>query len=737
MSKKFTFVYIILLFFTFTAFGQSGAKDIPVTGDWEPAGVLYSDDNVSVEIEFKLSKEGCDSTGLGNSNHLFRYIVTGLKKPLGVDKYVTFKIVYQDCFGRLICKTNNLNIGNKKKNDVWDGVQPLSDTNSDNFFRGQKLVVPFMEVRTSFERDPSKDSECYKKTVTIPQGAKTKKNTSTNPNEVEKKLEPNPQVTSNPLSTPPSKTTQISRSKKSDLRIKGPQGEVVKGQKIRLELSDPGDNEWNWYEESCNGALLKTGSSFLDIIVVESTTFYAKPIVKNSNREICLNYYIFVDSLSSLSVPPSEIIASKNGVICKGDTAKMYQIGGILGTDAQWEWFEKGGNTPIFTGDTLKVVPNQNMTYSVRAKGKFNVTEMVDVSLVVNDYDFPNRKIIFSLDAKVCPNQPIKINLSGGNSKFSSLELEWSNVKGELLHKGSTPFIYSSPISNEIYATYRGCAEEKIYSKSYEVTTGSKPPNIVKLSRNDNLYEIKLQDEKLMDGSSWNLYYKENDGFKKIGSFKENSFNFNSSKKEFYMRAEGNCDTTEFFKINSEKKINKRSFYVVPGISLFPGTPKLSEKTFSLAFGELTENGGWYILAKSDISNDIYDYKTNNTALTDFSGSSTYYYTYNSKVLTNRQSLVVGLHKKIGNGFFFNLGAGYGKRDLLWGVDVKTIQTGGIFKNSLALNTIASNSGVEVNTGFTIKGGPLAIRFDVNVLGQGFSTNSVFAEASIGVGFAF
>lgn len=725
--------FIFLILITYHRVSAQNEKNIPVTGDWESAGTIFQDENVEVELEFKLSKESCDSSSFGNSNHLFRYLITGLKKPLGIDKYLTFKIVYQDCFGRLICKTNNLNIGVKKKNDVWDGVQPISDPNFDNFFRGSKLIIPFMEVRTGFQKDASKDSECYKKTVTIPSGARTKKqqvsdqvNVVKNQVPVSTTLESNTTVSTNAL--------PVSKSRKADLRIKGPQGNIVKGQKIRLELSDPGDNEWNWYEDSCNGTLLKTGSSFLDIIVLESTTFYAKPIVKISNKDICLNYHIFVDSTASLSVAPANIVVNNKGTVCKGDTAKLYPIGGSLGTDAAWYWYEKGKSDPLFIGDTLKFVPDKKVSIILKAKGKYNETEGVESTITVQDFDFANRKIVLYPDNAVCSNYPVTFKMEGPDAPIP-MTWEWSTDKNVLLSIGTGGIIFSAPITTEIYATYRGCSDPKIYSKTYEVNAGSTLPTSYKVKQLGYNYLVNLKDNNLSNGSSWVLY---NESKKKIKSFTESQFTVDLANNKYLLRAEGSCDTTEYFNLEvSETKKEVNKFYVNFGLSVYPSSPSLMEKTYVGTVGVLTSNGGWYFTVKNDAKTDDAEYTTNNVNLTNFPASLNSYYLYNGEVITNRLSAMFGLHKKISSGFYWNVGAGYGKRDVIWGINIKSMANGSFISKAYALNQVVSSSGLELGTGFTISVAPINFRVDVSMLSKNFKADNMLSELTFGIGLTF
>lgn len=161
------FLWVFILVFSLPVRGQE-LSDIPVSGEWENAGTLYENDELSIEIDYKLSQLACDKSEFGISNHLYRYRITAKKSTkLVEDKFLSFVLIFQDCQGVAICKTVNVNIGIKRKSDVWDGIQPLSDPNGDNSFRGMKLLVPFSDVKISKQRNAAKDGECNAKVAPL------------------------------------------------------------------------------------------------------------------------------------------------------------------------------------------------------------------------------------------------------------------------------------------------------------------------------------------------------------------------------------------------------------------------------------------------------------------------------------------------------------------------------------------------------------------------------------------
>lgn len=169
--------------------------DIPITGDWESAGSLYENEELIVEVDYKLSLLACDSKSeFGNSNHLYRFRITSKKPTKQIeDKFLSFILIFQDCQGVVICKTANVNIGIRRKNDVWDGVQPLADPNGDNSFVGKKLLVPFGEVRISKQKNSTKDGECYAKVAHLLEKKKVEEKPAP-PKEPEKEDVENPMI---------------------------------------------------------------------------------------------------------------------------------------------------------------------------------------------------------------------------------------------------------------------------------------------------------------------------------------------------------------------------------------------------------------------------------------------------------------------------------------------------------------------------------------------------------------
>ena len=267
MRFKTFYLLFSLLFISIKSYSQEPSKSIPVTGDWESGGYIVENAEMNVEIEYKLQKESCDPGGFGNANHQFRFKIEAKKKPIGDDRFLSFKLMFEDCFGVKICKTVNLNIGVRQKNDKWDGIQPLADPNGDNSFTARKLLIPFYDANIRWFKDPTKDSECDG-LGKIPEKfvAKPKTPQAQEPIKIEEKIKE--AVKWVPVYELPKKIEM-----KSDKLYCV--GALVKffpvGGKLDSLL------KYQWTKSTCNGEVVYEGDT-LEVMPTESSLYYLKII---------------------------------------------------------------------------------------------------------------------------------------------------------------------------------------------------------------------------------------------------------------------------------------------------------------------------------------------------------------------------------------------------------------------------------------------------------------------------
>lgn len=733
INKGLLFLFILLMSFISNSLYSQKISDIALTDDWEEGGTLFENADLSVDIEFKLTRIVCDSTSFNSGNNLFRFKIAQKRTPLGVDKFLAFKIIYQDCFNRYICKTINLNIGAKRRSDVWDGVQPLADLNSDNSFRGKKLIVAFMDVKVRPDRDPTKDSECDQNV--LPKELQTSK------------VATKPQIIDNELSDQERARIQaaskaVQRPRKAGLKIKGPNGIIVKGQKIKLEISDPLETDWNWFLEDCNGALIKSSSNFIEVSPYEETTYFAKPIVNNSNVELCLSYRVVVDTLGEVSKPASDIIASNNGKLCKGETIKMYTIGGKLGTNASWQWFVDGcSGTPIFEGDTLLASPEINYTYFVRASGKFNVTDCITRKITVLNPTL-NRSIIADNENAICSGAAVKLKIGGSKPDNEGVWKWYDGNKKYIIAEGDS-------INFKLFETSKVFAQlEGICIKPIELVTNITiakqsliPKSINSKFSNQKTIELSISGGKLQENSKW-VWYKNGISKDKIlGTGIEKISDDQYFKGDtYFLRVEGLCDTTKFITRDSIQ-YEKNRILINVGVVPKDISGTQMRPTLTLAFSSIKGRFGWYVRGKyslgkgetTSLVTNATDDKVANYA------SSVNYYKFNNNTNTSRLSATAGLHLGITRNIFVNVGAGYGARNLYWGIDEFKAVDNVVVADTYVKNVNHSPSGIEAEGGFSLLFKQINVNVNFGILGlvSGSSTSKKFSDLSVGVGINF
>lgn len=293
---------------------QVPLDSIPITGDWESAGYIVDNTDMRVEIEYRLQKNSCDATGFGNTNHQFRFKIEALKKPLGFDRYLSFKIMFEDCFGIKICKTVNLNVGIRQKNDVWDGIQPLSDPNLDNSFTGRSLIKAFYDVNLRWEKDPTKDSECL-----LVEEAKpvVKKPTSTEgAAKIQSAVEMEAEL--------PKAKSRMNYEMAKSIGIKTSQLSCPGAEVAFYPIGGKIDSlvKYHWTKNSCEGEQVGIGDTLV-VYPMETTKYFVK-LIGDSYTSSCISLDYKVKHLPT-ELPPftKTVLAEGAGIRIDIDHAAM------------------------------------------------------------------------------------------------------------------------------------------------------------------------------------------------------------------------------------------------------------------------------------------------------------------------------------------------------------------------------------------------------------------------------
>lgn len=180
---------------------------------------------------------------------------------------------------------------------------------------------------------------------------------------------------------------------------------------------------WVWYQGACCVTSIGTGPS-ITVSPVSTTTYFVRAEGDcniTSAQSVTLN-------VKTQSTPPSSITASRNIVCITNNQVNLSLVGGSLGTNAQWEWYQGGcppsGGTLIATGTaTINVAPTTTTTYYVRANGDCGATACVSITIQVSS----GVSVSVTKTDVSCfggNNGTATANVTGGISPFSYV---WSN----------------------------------------------------------------------------------------------------------------------------------------------------------------------------------------------------------------------------------------------------------------------------------------------------------------------
>ncbi|MFN5217561.1 MAG: hypothetical protein ACK5CL_02230, partial [Sphingomonadales bacterium] len=174
---------------------------------------------------------------------------------------------------------------------------------------------------------------------------------------------------------------------------------------------------WKWYEGSCGGTLVATGTSYVASPTVAGTYTYYLRAEGNCNNTVCQNFTLTV---RDTSVPATSVTTSAS-TICLGQTVTLTANGGSLGHAASWKWYSGScGGTSIGTGSPLTWGPPSAGTVTVygRAEGTCNNTICKSVVITVRDTSIPATAVI-GIDS-ICQNVNFKLKRVGGTLGFGA-----------------------------------------------------------------------------------------------------------------------------------------------------------------------------------------------------------------------------------------------------------------------------------------------------------------------------
>ncbi len=390
----------------------------------------------------------------------YRYRIKG--KLYSTKKYVTWKMDYIHCNGIKYIETNSVNIGL----NGYDGIIESLDYT----FQGKELEKEIYGISTSHLETKEK-KELKGLHSVLPQ--------------------------------------QIIGGRK-----------IYKGESLTLSFREgmlAAGAQWKWYADSCGGEAIGSGMSIT--VSPEQTTRYYLKAESNLAASECI--YTTVD-VSEESKLPTSIYGHSN--ICTGQTVKLSFVGGKLGENSEWVWYEgsctgkKAGR-----GEILTVAPTENTTYFLKATGEFGTTVCISKRVLVETASTAPQGIISGSGTIVCHGTPVQLKVSGGEL---GREAQWVWYKNNIqpsnkVATGTNVSLFPTEKTRYLVRAEGECGNTTTVSSEIEVLPPPEAPVDIK-SEDDQVYKGKkttLRVLSLNETGSFNWIWNEGKcGGKQIGT---------------------------------------------------------------------------------------------------------------------------------------------------------------------------------------------------------------------------
>ena len=175
--------------------------------------------------------------------------------------------------------------------------------------------------------------------------------------------------------------------------------------------------QWVWYngDPNAGGILIGNGNPLNGNSISATTDFYVRA-EGNCDTSNTANQLVLVETTS---IAPTSITSTQT-TICAGNTIDLTSVGGTLGTNANFAWYDQNPLTntiaPIFTSTSVNytgVSPLASTTYYVRAEG-CDTTLTATISIIVETLSIDPTGINATIPT-VCAGDPTVLSIQGGS----------------------------------------------------------------------------------------------------------------------------------------------------------------------------------------------------------------------------------------------------------------------------------------------------------------------------------
>lgn len=538
---------------------------------------------------------------------------------------------------------------------------------------------------------------------------------------------------------------------------------ITRAQSITLKVAGKklsGNADWYWYKNSCGtGMPVHKGAEFR--VTPGITTTYFVRAEDGTKASDCKYVRVEIDDNS---VTPSYIVSNDgDDKICQGNTKskRLTVVGGRLGFQAQWVWYKDDiapGNV-VKRGEYIDVNPMSTTTYYVRAEGEANVTESVTFTLTVLTSSQPPVSLQLSPTTVFCEGQPVTLSIIGGKLGDGS---EWiwnaTTAMGNTYQAGEGERITDYPKLTTTYSVVGTSACYTTPAKNITVQVKRKSENPIQSEitidpvRRKNgagdIYKYKITNNggRLGDNAQW--VWSKDAGFSNKLATGPEYYSKSAKPSTIYLRAEGECNTTE-----------EVSIYV-DGIRNANGTSKSSKLKFGfISFGIAANNfdtsnvpnffvalGSQSVYVKGTFSlPSLYGYQTtgiskpefqhDGSQVTNYPSNSGTYYAFNGLYHSKMSAYTIGyMAGKRGTKLY--MGAGYGSYKSLWGVDIFRYNTNQLERVAWAENPAKALNGPCFETGLFIKTGWVNLSAGISGI-YSFDKSQYYTTGQFGIGLSF
>jgi hypothetical protein len=441
--------------------------------------------------------------------------------------------------------------------------------------------------------------------------------------------------------------------------------------------------------------------------------------------------------ISIISMEPVAISGLKD--ILSGESTTLKILGGSLGIDAVWTWYEGScGGTLLGTGPSITITPDHTTSIFVRATGS-KPSPCLSTNITVKEGSIPAKSI--TGPNEICEGERnITLAVSGGKL-FGQAKWVWYSGSCGATKIGEGKSIVVSPDKSTTYFVRAEDGQDHTICQSLNLVVKNKSVNPLSIQGLRVLNygaetKLNLVSGYLSPGSKWVWYKGSGTNLQAIGSGTSVSTGYLYSNEVFSVRAEGDCNQTELVSMSilvtnaPKQKASKgeanRSSFLINGGSVFSETAdigKLDNYIITIGGGGRL---GWFARAKVTAHKTGATYQTTDVAITNYNIPG--FYSYNGEKISKRSAYTAGIFF---GGYHLSgyVGGGYGTRDLLWGINQYSYDGISSYSVSHAKNTENSFKGAEIELG-------LLVRFGFfNLMGGASSIQGKYTDFNIGLGF--